>query len=40
MNGRHVVGFTDRERPHTEGSVGTYTEDARAEFRDITVPAR
>ncbi|QDL74862.1 family 16 glycoside hydrolase [Streptomyces malaysiensis] len=39
VDDRHVVGFTDRERPYTAGSVGAYTEDARAEFRDITVPA-
>ncbi|MFI1329014.1 hypothetical protein ACH4U7_02530 [Streptomyces sp. NPDC020845] len=40
VNGRHVVGFTDQERPCTEGSVGAYTEDAHAELRDITVPER
>ncbi|WP_030824761.1 family 16 glycoside hydrolase [Streptomyces hygroscopicus] len=39
VDDRQVVGFTDRERPYTAGSVGAYTEDARAEFRDITVDA-
>ncbi|EDY52007.1 conserved hypothetical protein [Streptomyces clavuligerus] len=39
VNGDRVVSFTDRERPYTEGSVGAYTEDALAEFRDITVSA-
>ncbi|MFJ2195970.1 family 16 glycoside hydrolase [Streptomyces violaceusniger] len=38
VDDRQVVGFTDRERPYAAGSVGAYTEDARAEFRDITVP--
>ncbi|MBO3676023.1 family 16 glycoside hydrolase [Streptomyces sp. NEAU-YJ-81] len=39
VDDRQVVGFTDRERPYAAGSVGAYTEDARAEFRDIAVPA-
>ncbi|MFJ1747144.1 family 16 glycoside hydrolase [Streptomyces sp. NPDC088116] len=37
VDGRTVADFTDRERPYTEGSVGAYTEDARVEFRDISV---
>ncbi|MQS36711.1 family 16 glycoside hydrolase [Streptomyces katsurahamanus] len=37
VDGRTVVAFTDRERPYTAGSVGAYTEDARAEFREIAV---
>ncbi|MFE7131013.1 family 16 glycoside hydrolase [Streptomyces sp. NPDC057638] len=40
VNGRAVADVTDRERPYTRGSVGAYTEDARAEFRDITVDRR
>ncbi|MFE3830621.1 family 16 glycoside hydrolase [Streptomyces sp. NPDC059092] len=37
VDGREVVAFTDTERPYTAGSVGGYTEDARVEFRDITI---
>lgn len=37
VDGRTVADFTDRERPYTVGSVGGYTEDARVEFRDISV---
>ncbi|MCX4681935.1 DUF1080 domain-containing protein [Streptomyces sp. NBC_01433] len=36
VDGREVADFTDRERPYTSGSMGAYTEDARAEFRDIS----
>ncbi|WP_431045673.1 family 16 glycoside hydrolase [Streptomyces sp. P1-3] len=37
VDGRPLVDFEDRERPYTAGSVGAYTEDARAEFRKIGV---
>ncbi|KUJ67715.1 calcium-binding protein [Streptomyces albus subsp. albus] len=37
VDDRPLVDFTDRERPYPAGSVGAYTEDARAEFRNITI---
>ncbi|WKX69226.1 family 16 glycoside hydrolase [Streptomyces sp. XD-27] len=37
VNDHPLVDFEDRERPYTAGSVGAYTEDARAEFRKIRV---
>lgn len=37
VDGRELVDFTDRERPYPAGSVGAYTEDAHAQFRDIAV---
>ncbi|MFH8369688.1 family 16 glycoside hydrolase [Streptomyces sp. NPDC018031] len=38
VDGQQLVDFTDRERPYTSGSVGAYTEDAHAQFRDVAVP--
>ncbi|WP_354642674.1 family 16 glycoside hydrolase [Kitasatospora camelliae] len=37
VDGRHLVDFTDTERPYLQGGVGAYTEDAHTEFRDASV---
>lgn len=37
VDGRRLTTFTDRERPYLGGSVGLYTEDAEAEFTDVTI---
>ncbi|MFD0384243.1 family 16 glycoside hydrolase [Streptomyces stramineus] len=39
VGGRGLVAYEDKERPYTKGSVGVYTEDARVEFRDLSVRA-
>jgi hypothetical protein len=37
VGGRELASYADTERPYDRGSVGVYTEDARGEFRDLTV---
>ncbi|MFJ3230353.1 calcium-binding protein [Streptomyces sp. NPDC086787] len=34
--GKHLVTFTDTERPYNEGRVGAYTEDATVRFEGLT----
>ncbi|MFD0318562.1 family 16 glycoside hydrolase [Streptomyces flavalbus] len=40
VDGEPLVTHTDRTRPYPRGTVGLYTEDAVAEFRDISVRRR
>lgn len=36
-NGKHLVNFTDGERPYPHGQLGLYAEDSEARFRDFQV---
>ena len=35
VDGRHLVTYTDRERPYRAGSIGLYTEDAAVTFTRV-----